>query len=968
MSKISKVNHAAGIFADISVDGPIIGTLVAIIDRAKNLPNRKTMGKQNPYAAARLGKEAKKTQTDLRGGQTPRWDSELRFTVYESPDYFKLKVSVFNDDKKTDLIGETWVDLQNLIIPGGSQNDHWHSLQYRGKYAGDIRIEMTYYDTRQQDEVLIERRKEAAERIQGKVPSTPSSTGLSGPRQLKDVKRRPLPGGAAGAPARPAHLEQAHSAPPLHQPVPSRPAMLEHSNTIPVAADAVSYAPRHTEPAYDASSYRAPSPVPPPSRGGYDGADNYTQEWNNQAVAPLRRQITHELPHTSNEVIEPPYDSRILQQQQLQQQQEQQQQLQLQQQLQQQQEQQQQLQLQQQLQKQQEQQQQLQLQQQLQKQQEQQQQQLQLQQQLQQQQEQQQQQLQLQRQLQLQQEQQLQQLQLEQQQGQQQPRNHAEYDQPPSRDYRLVRQDQYQADPHEEMQYHSTHQDPYAQIQQPRYHPDPMSYGAPHAHELPASDFLPSDDPRYHPHMVRPLQITARGHDYHPEYAGMQPRVEDEDDDGPPPPPPAHRSRRAHSQQPTPNTSPRPYAPYTPQSSSRSSVQHLPLTSTSTRHDRHQEPSSVGNSPAMPASLVAGYETENPSERTALELSVRKRSTHWDDEMMISQPPPPVSVPVSAPIHYDAPVYPLRTSPRQIEQRPTSSRGGSVSPDMRAVVRKSVSPRPSSSDVRSGSSIPFSPDSYMSLNPNVSQPPGRDPSPAYDSPAQARDAVIRGKTEPRRDMDHPIIGDDGREIDPSDHLPTDTWAPEPDRKSRKPEVIIRFKHSARPTSRGNDSPSSRSTGPPRVGFRTETITYPSDRPVSYTPTHVHVSPGSMVRTSPRTDYTHERSNSHVQSRGYGTPTSVERPRSSRGSVSPSPGSRTPLYDYSPGPPIPSKVPITAGSPGYPVMSGNPNGNIRMDALSRELSTIDIGSAACSPGRGAVRKYIPRQPATIGYAR
>lgn len=67
------VNHAAGIFADMSVDGPAIGTLVAVIDRAKNLPNRKTMGKQNPYCAARLGKEAKKTDTDLRGGQTPKW-------------------------------------------------------------------------------------------------------------------------------------------------------------------------------------------------------------------------------------------------------------------------------------------------------------------------------------------------------------------------------------------------------------------------------------------------------------------------------------------------------------------------------------------------------------------------------------------------------------------------------------------------------------------------------------------------------------------------------------------------------------------------------------------------------------------------------------------------------------------------------------------------------------------------------
>jgi hypothetical protein len=879
-------------------------------------------------------------------------DSELRFTVHESPDYFKLKVSVFNDDKKTDLIGETWVDLQNLIIPGGSQNDHWHPLQYRGKYAGEIRIEMTYYDTREQDEVLIGRRQEAADRVQGKIPSTPSSnTGLSGPRQLKDVKRRPLPSGPPGAPARPAPLEQTHSAPSLHHPAPSRPIIPEHSNTIATAPDTVSHVPRNSEPAYDASSYRAPSPVPPPSRGGYDGADN-TQEWDTSAVAPLRRQITHELPYTSNEVTDSTYDSRLLQQhqqhQQHQQQQLQHQQLQqeqLQQQLQQEQLQREQLQREQ-LQREQLQREQLQREQ-LQREQ-------------------------LQRE-QLQQRLQQEQLRQEQlQQEQVQLRNHPEYDQPPSRDYRLTRQSQYETDPREEVPYHSTHHDHYAQIEQPRYNPDPMPYGAMHAHGLPASDFMPSSigpvgDPRYHSHRVRPLQITAHGHDYHPEYAGMQPRVEDEDDDGPPPPPPAHRSRRSHSQLPSPKTSPQPYAAYVPQPNSRSSVPHLPSSmSTSSHRDRYQEPSSMGTSPSMPASLVAGYEPQESSETAALERSALRRSTHWDDEMMISQPPAPVPVP--APVHYDAPVYPLRTSPRPIEQRPTSSRGGSVSPDVRAVTRKSVSPRPSSSDVGGGSSIPFSPDSYISLNPNASHPPSRGPSPAYDTPSQARDAVIRGKTEPHRDVDHPIIGDDGREIDPSDHLPTDTWAPEPERKNRKPEVIIRFKHSPRPTSRGNDSPSSRSTGPPRVGFRTETTTYPSDRPVQYTPTHVHASPGALVRTPPRPDYARERSDSYTRSRAYNTPTSVERPRSSRSSVSPSPGSRSPLYDYSSGPPIPSKVPITGGSPSYPVMSGNPNGNVRMDALSRELSTIDIGSSACSPARGAVRKYVPRQPASMGFAR
>lgn len=67
------VQHTAGIFSDMAVDGPQIGTLVLVVDRAKNLPNRKTIGKQDPYCAARLGKEAKKTSTDIRGGQTPRW-------------------------------------------------------------------------------------------------------------------------------------------------------------------------------------------------------------------------------------------------------------------------------------------------------------------------------------------------------------------------------------------------------------------------------------------------------------------------------------------------------------------------------------------------------------------------------------------------------------------------------------------------------------------------------------------------------------------------------------------------------------------------------------------------------------------------------------------------------------------------------------------------------------------------------
>ncbi|KAJ5197818.1 uncharacterized protein N7498_006935 [Penicillium cinerascens] len=848
MSKLSRVNHAAGIFADMSVDGPAIGTLVAIIDRAKNLPNRKTMGKQNPYCAARLGKEAKKTPTDLRGGQTPRWDHELRFTVHESPDYYRMKVSIFNDDKKTDLIGETWVDLQNLIIPGGSQNDHWHVLQCRGKYAGEIRLEMTYYDTREQDVAVIERRKVAAERAQGKVSPSASSvlsgtstmsamSGLSGPRQLEKVKRRPLPTDPSGAtPARPPAPEHTQSAPPLHHPMPARPAMRDVAQTMPQSAapEPLPYAPRHSEPSYDTQAY-ATVPKSQP-RGTHVGPDDYQREWSAPAPAlppvDMMRHNTQELSYAAPEAPDHAYDPRPLQ-----------------------------------------------------------------------------------------------------------PRSHSDYDRPPSRDHQSASEPLFEPDVNERVQYdaglqpHNAH----SQMVSPQYNVNPMTFGqvstfVPHAsgnvpaplnYSRPSSSSGPVDDLRYQPHVkaLPPPHVD----EYHPEYAGMQPSVEDEEDlDMPPPPPPVHRSGMAQQAHSPSNQSPSSYKPY---------------------------------NPSVPASLVAGYEPQSQTDRAVFEdRSGRRRSAHFDDEMMLAQQPTPV------PSTYEAPIYPLRTSPRPTEERSGSiaSRGGSASPDTRMVTRKSVSPRPSSSDSRAGSSVPFSPDSYNSFNHHSSRPgSARDASPAYETPSQARAASSRPEIESVRDLDQPIIGDDGREIDPSDHLPAETWAPEPEKKNRKPEVIIRFKHSPRPTSRGNETPP-RNT-PPRVGFRTTPDTYKR-----YNPTHVHTD--SVDRTPPRADRGHESYGSYTHSRGYNTPTSADRPRSShRGSVSPTPSARSPIYDYSSGPPIPSKVPISQGASAYPVASNDVrSGRPGMDALSRELSTIDIGSVACSPSR-AVRKYAPRPPASMGYA-
>lgn len=202
--------HTAGIFSDMSVDGPEIGTLVIIVDRAKNLPNRKTIGKQDPYCAARLGKEAKKTATDVRGGQTPKWDQELRFTVHDSPDYYQLKLSVFNDDKRTELIGESWIDLRDIILPGGGQNDQWQTLNCRGKYAGEIRIEITYYDSRPKPEKPAVKPRPVVSGIDQDV----SVGSLRAP-----VKRRPLPSSPGSIDTR--VKVEAGQIPPGPRPLPS---------------------------------------------------------------------------------------------------------------------------------------------------------------------------------------------------------------------------------------------------------------------------------------------------------------------------------------------------------------------------------------------------------------------------------------------------------------------------------------------------------------------------------------------------------------------------------------------------------------------------------------------------------------------------------------------------------------------------------------------------------------------------
>lgn len=128
-------------------------------------------------------------------------DQELRFTVHDSPDYNRLKVSVFNDDKKTELIGEAWANLQSVIMPGGGQSDEWLGLNCKGKYAGELRMEITFYDTRPKADNPVPEKKRSSTRPEGKAV-------VGGAREMAPVKRRPLPSDPTGATPSPVHTPE----------------------------------------------------------------------------------------------------------------------------------------------------------------------------------------------------------------------------------------------------------------------------------------------------------------------------------------------------------------------------------------------------------------------------------------------------------------------------------------------------------------------------------------------------------------------------------------------------------------------------------------------------------------------------------------------------------------------------------------------------------------------------------------
>ncbi|KAI9820403.1 MAG: hypothetical protein M1826_000929 [Phylliscum demangeonii] len=924
--------HTAGIYSDMTVDGPEIGDLVVIVDKAKNLPNRKTMGKQDPYCAARLGKEAKKTETDKRGGQTPRWDQELRFLVHDSPDYQQLKVSVFNDDKRTDLIGETWVNLEAVVVRGGGKSDAWHILNCKGRYAGDIRLEITYYDSRPKDEPLAGRRRES-----GRTgPELASRESLSGPRPPKSIARRPLPvDPVTGSPPptadamQPARLRP--SPPGGHEPVAhylAHTSVLHRGYSAPVQDTAytrpeippqASYGPPISE---ATMSYvdGVPGPVmPPPTHEElrafqYPDRDpslrdhdppgpNYDQPLRAHSIAapiperpvPAWGSGRHQPPRDDDDLYEP---SGII---------------------------------------------------------------------------------------------------------------------PPSRSNSMPTQAGYTSGGHPASSPvgSDARQRPTDASVLISTSPGSAAYGqlAPAARygqpsveeERPAPRRALYQHPREeyspHPPMASPYHHTpppshrySHGPGYETVSAPMHSTAEEI-----PPPPPAHRSTPSQV-----NVTHRP-GTGSPLAQSPSYLDPEPLPARDVRPPRHyshpmppyptsdydvprssplgptqpfyeqQAPYPQRHSPgafptefhqAMTPSLVPGYDT-----RTGDVNVSGRREAGRQGEGHPAAGYSPSTAPPRHHRHYGSDTALQTTSSvRFSDAEPPRSSAGSLSAapsiaatvDRRRVPRKSVSPRPSpGAEVDPVPAVPFSPDDYNVLNPKVSSAAAQRAGMGarYRTPEEAEDVARQHQLDARRPpSDGPIIGYDGRVIDPSDHLPADTWAPEPERKGPA-------RTSPQPDSRTRPSPHGAQPMPPAARRAPrDSLSRPSSLSGPVYPQHSDPStPSSATRTrlQKRAPPAHSAPAPHLYSSPlaphgsfHSTPRSALRTTPSR---SPLPehepyaaADRSPPaspydgdydYDYDYGrhaastapPPIPAKVPLRSGRDDFAALS-----------LSEELSTIDIG--------------------------
>lgn len=164
------------------------GTLIIVVARARDLPNRRKMEKQNPYCLLRISNLTDKTKPDVRGGQYPRWDEEFRFNILPENQPI-LKFSILDETKKAPvLVSEAEIDFTPVFYSSVKEGfDKWHQLKAGHKEAGEVYLEMTFYP--------------ASSSLSSSYSKKPTKSLPTRKRDLPTLPGQELPQGPMSAPA-----------------------------------------------------------------------------------------------------------------------------------------------------------------------------------------------------------------------------------------------------------------------------------------------------------------------------------------------------------------------------------------------------------------------------------------------------------------------------------------------------------------------------------------------------------------------------------------------------------------------------------------------------------------------------------------------------------------------------------------------------------------------------------------------
>ncbi|KAG9044855.1 hypothetical protein FS837_007412 [Tulasnella sp. UAMH 9824] len=150
--------------------GRKIGILVVFVQRAKNLPNKRLIGKQDPFCELKLGDQTVRTKAIKRGNQHPEWEETFQFPLYETaeevvtqiwrkddnnapllpgvrakrrePSTRFMTVGCYAEDfRKPDFIGETKVDLTEALRKGKMAD--FFTIKSKERYCGEVYLEIS---------------------------------------------------------------------------------------------------------------------------------------------------------------------------------------------------------------------------------------------------------------------------------------------------------------------------------------------------------------------------------------------------------------------------------------------------------------------------------------------------------------------------------------------------------------------------------------------------------------------------------------------------------------------------------------------------------------------------------------------------------------------------------------------------------------------------------------------------------